>query len=610
MRILLIHQAFVSPSEAGGTRHYELARHLIEQGHSFSIVASDLSYLTGQRAISQGGLVTEQDIDGVRVLRAYTYPSLHRSFIWRVFSFLSFMLTSVGAALKAGPVDLVMGTSPPIFQAVSAWLVAFLRRRPFLLEIRDLWPAFAIDMGVLRNPGLIWLSRMLERFLYARATHILVNSPAYRDYLIERHIPAERISLIANGVDIEMFSSNGKGDAIRQEFGLTGKCVVTYAGALGLANDIPTLLRAAERVRDHADIHFLLVGDGKERPTLEAFVRERGLQNITFVGSRPKTDMPAFLAASDACVAILQNIPMFRTTYPNKVFDYMAAERPTLVVIDGVIREVIEKADGGIFVPPGDDAALARAVLSLRDDPQRRQAMGASARTYVTKHFNRQQQAVQFTQLLQRFAMTRSNDEHVGKRLLDVLIPCLVLLAAFPLLVCIALLVRFLFGSPILFRQQRPGLHGRPFTMCKFRTMTDARDAQGNLLPDDERLTPFGRFLRSTSLDELPELFNVLKGDMSLVGPRPLLMQYLERYTPEQMRRHEVKPGMTGWAQVNGRNAISWEDKFALDVWYVDHQSFWLDLKILALTAWKMLKREGINQPGQATADEFMGSRS
>ena len=162
-------------------------------------------------------------------------------------------------------------------------------------------------------------------------------------------------------------------------------------------------------------------------------------------------------------------------------------------------------------------------------------------------------------------------------------------------------------GPPVLFRQMRPGLHGRSFSLLKFRTMNDERDEKGELLPDEKRLTGLGRFLRSTSLDELPELFNVLKGEMSLVGPRPLLMQYLDRYTPEQARRHYVKPGITGWAQVNGRNAIAWEEKFKLDVWYVDNVSFWLDVKILAVTVWKILKREGIIQPGRATVEEFMG---
>ena len=195
----------------------------------------------------------------------------------------------------------------------------------------------------------------------------------------------------------------------------------------------------------------------------------------------------------------------------------------------------------------------------------------------------------------------------LGKRVFDLVltVPALVLLS--PLLGLLALLVRLGLGGPVIFRQQRPGLNGGPFTLFKFRTMTDARDGQGDLLPDAERLTRFGRFLRSTSLDELPELFNVLTGEMSLVGPRPLHMRYLERYSPDQMRRHEVKPGITGWAQVNGRNALTWEEKFALDVWYVDHHSLWLDLKIVAMTVYKILPREGINARGQATAEEFLG---
>jgi sugar transferase EpsL len=193
------------------------------------------------------------------------------------------------------------------------------------------------------------------------------------------------------------------------------------------------------------------------------------------------------------------------------------------------------------------------------------------------------------------------------KRAFDLALALLALTVLSPMIGVIAFLVWLKLGAPVLFRQPRPGLHGRIFTLYKFRTMTDARDAQGNLLPDAERMTPLGRFLRTTSLDELPELFNVLKGDMSLVGPRPLLMRYLDRYTPEQMRRHQVKPGITGWAQVNGRNVLTWEQKFALDVWYVDHWSFWLDLKTIALTVWKVLTREGISQPGQATAQEFMG---
>jgi sugar transferase EpsL len=196
------------------------------------------------------------------------------------------------------------------------------------------------------------------------------------------------------------------------------------------------------------------------------------------------------------------------------------------------------------------------------------------------------------------------------KRACDLAFALFGLVVAWPLLLVLAVLVWLYHGRPILFRQQRPGLRGRPFVLLKFRTMTDERDAQGNLLPDAQRLTSFGRFLRSASLDELPELWNILRGDISLVGPRPLLMQYLDRYTPEQARRHDVRPGITGWAQINGRNALDWEQRFVLDVWYVDHVSFWLDMKIIALTVWKVVSRDGISQPGHATMQEFEGSDS
>lgn len=195
------------------------------------------------------------------------------------------------------------------------------------------------------------------------------------------------------------------------------------------------------------------------------------------------------------------------------------------------------------------------------------------------------------------------------KRILDlgITIPGLVILS--PVFLLLALLVRLSLGTPVIFRQQRPGLKNKLFYLYKFRSMREARDAQGNLLPDSERLTGLGRFLRTTSLDELPELFNILRGEMSWVGPRPLLVKYLERYTPEQLRRHDMLPGLTGWAQVNGRNTLSWEEKFRLDVWYIDHWSFTLDLKILGVTVWKVLKREGINQAGSVTAEEFTGSQ-
>jgi len=403
MHVLLIHQVFASPSEAGGTRHFELLSRLIKYRHRATVVASNLSYLSGQSVVGGKKWVTEQDLHGIRVLRAYTYPSMHRSFVWRVISFLSFTATAVWAGWKAGRVDVVMGTSPPLTQPLSAWIISVLRRRPFLLEIRDLWPEFAIDMGVLRNPALIWLARRLEIFLYRRATHLLVNSPAYRDYLISKGVSPQKVSLIANGVDPTLFDPAAEGREVRNEFRLNNKFVVVYAGAIGLANDIGTLLDAADLLRDdEPQIHFLLAGDGKERPRMQSQASQRGLNNVTFTGAIPKSRMPEVLAAADVCVAILKNIPMFTTTYPNKVFDYMAAGRSIVLSIDGVIREVVETAESGIFAQPGDPESLAIAIRKLHSNRGEARQMGLRGRRYVERYFHRHRQAEHFVELISR----------------------------------------------------------------------------------------------------------------------------------------------------------------------------------------------------------------
>jgi glycosyltransferase involved in cell wall biosynthesis len=274
------------------------------------------------------------------------------------------------------------------------------------LEVRDLWPEFVVSMGVFTNPVLIKMARWLERFLYARATHILVNSPAYGKYIREKGGAGDKITFIPYGSDIDMFTPNVDGTIIRKKLGVVAshKFIVLYAGALGQANDIFTVLRAAERLRNDKNILFLLVGDGKERAALEAEAGRMKLENVIFAGVYPKKEMPAVLAAADVCLAILQDVPMFRTTYPNKVFDYMAAGRPTVLVIDGVIRDVIEASGGGIFVHPGDDKILAEKVLELAGNPVRVKQMGLNARAYLVTHLNRMHRMDETLKLLKKLA--------------------------------------------------------------------------------------------------------------------------------------------------------------------------------------------------------------
>jgi glycosyltransferase involved in cell wall biosynthesis len=407
MRILLLNQAFVSPDEPGHTRHFEMANFLRERGHELVIVASDLNYQTGQRTVARRGIYTEQVIDGVRVLRSFIYPALHRSYLWRVVSFLSFMFSSVWTALQVKDIDLVMGTTPPIFQAVSAWFVAWMHRKPFLLEVRDLWPEFGVGMGVLKNPMVIALARWLEKFLYARATHILVNSPAYKDYMITKGVPERKVTYIAYGADVDMFNPGVDGSAMQAALGVQDKFVVLYAGALGQANDIDTILRAARRLISEDEICFVLFGDGKERARLQAEAARMRLSNFIFAGVQAKKGMPGVLAVADVCLAILQDIPMFRTTYPNKVFDYMAAGRATVLVIDGVSRALIESSNGGVYVPPGNDELLAKTILELSKDPGRVRQMGRNAREYLVKHLDRRDKLNETLTLLE--ALVKQN---------------------------------------------------------------------------------------------------------------------------------------------------------------------------------------------------------
>lgn len=391
-------------NEAGGTRHFELGSYLVKCDHHFSVVGSTISYLTGKAP--EGGKSSTSN--GINLYRAYTYPALHRSYLHRVFSFTSFMVSSFFLGLRVKDVDLIWGTSPPLFQGFPAWLLAKIKRIPFVLEVRDLWPAFAVDMGLLRNPLLIRIAEWAERFLYHQADHLIVNSPAYQAHLKGKGAPNSKISLVSNGVDLSYFPPAASGEAFAREHQLEDCFVVLYAGAHGPANDLGILLEAAGKLTSHPDIVFVLVGDGKSKPDLIAEADQHKLSNVKFLPPQPKSSMAEVLASADVCLAILKDIPMFRTTYPNKVFDYMAAGKPTLLGIDGVIRDVINASGGGVFIPPGNPEALAEAVLSLKNNPQQCREMGQSARLYVERHFNRNAQGRQLENLFKDIILGES----------------------------------------------------------------------------------------------------------------------------------------------------------------------------------------------------------
>lgn len=402
MHILLIHQAFAALDEPGGTRHHELARFLADRGHQVSIIASPVSYLTGRDDQPAANSV---DKDGlIRIYRTYTYPALHKSFFHRLISFFSFMLSSFFKAVSIRHVDLVWGTTPPIFQSATAWLVARLKRAPFLLEVRDLWPEFAIAVGVLRNPLLIRLSRWLEKFLYRHANRIIVNSPGFVDHVTEQG--GRRVEIIPNGADTRPLEGLDQ-QAARGLLKWPEKFILLYAGAHGMSNDLEVVLKSAQELKDNKDLLFLFLGDGKEKANLVRTAQKMDLKNVRFLPPVPKTRVFQNLAAADACIAILKPIDLYKTTYPNKVFDYMAAGKPVILAIDGVIREVVEQAECGIFCQPGSPLAIADAIKFLHAHPAEAASMGARGKAFLEKNFDRKKTAMQLLNIFEEMVKNR-----------------------------------------------------------------------------------------------------------------------------------------------------------------------------------------------------------
>jgi glycosyltransferase involved in cell wall biosynthesis len=400
MNILLIHQAFAALGEAGGTRHHEFARYMRTHGHHVTVIAGRLSYLTGVAVESRGAASTTVDELGVEIIRCASYGGWHTSFVLRVINFVSFMWTSFWAALRVKQVDVLWGTTPPIFQALTASLVARLKRVPFVLEVRDLWPYFAVEVGVLTNPLLIRLSEWLERYLYRRAAIVVVNSPGFLDHVRQRG--AQKVFTVPNGVDPIMITDEAVHAGLRARLGLGDDAfVVLYAGAHGMSNDLEVVLQAAAQFTESDQVAFVFIGAGKDKANLQADAARMGLKNVYFHPPVPKNEMAGYLVEGDAGLAVLKDIPAYGLTYPNKVFDYMAAGLPVFCMIDGVIREVVEKAGAGVFVQPGDPHALVQAVKRWRDKQEELTRMGQRGRDFVEENFDREALAERMMELMQ-----------------------------------------------------------------------------------------------------------------------------------------------------------------------------------------------------------------
>lgn len=463
--------------------------------------------------------------------------------------------------------------------------------------------------------------KLAERIVCKIADVVLCSSNSLKHIMeIEKICSPDRILILhkgsANGVDATKrfnparFEKN-TAEKIKVELKLPVNArIIGFVGRIARDKGIVELWEAWNQLKAHYhNLHLIFVGDFDNRDVIPAQVRKE-------IETDDRVRVTGWVSNTAPYYTIMELLvlPTYREGFPNVPLEASAMCLPVITTnVVGCVDAIVDNVTG-IIVPPYNSLALKEAIMRYLESPELRKQHGCTGRQRVLHDFNPEaiwaalyNEYCKLIALYQKKRM-RKKTYLFFKRLFDITGSLLGIILFAPPMLFLGSLIRLKLGKPIFFVQKRPGLNGKPFKIIKFRTMADKYDSYGNLLPDEQRLTPLGKWLRKTSMDELPELFNVLKGEMSLVGPRPLLIEYLDRYTHEQARRHEMKPGITGWAQVNGRNAISWEEKFRLDVWYVDHANIWLDLKILVLTLIMVIKGQGISANGHVTMPPFVGS--
>src|SRR5690554_527195 len=405
MKIVVIHQYFLRPESAGGSRFNEMTRYWTEQGHDVTVIAGQIDYTSGETAAEyKGKFVAEEMQDGVRVLRVYTPGAMHKSIVGRMWAFAGFGLSSSMALMThLREADVVVATSPSLLVLMPGLVAKWLRRWPLVFEIRDLWPESAISTGVLSESSPITkFAYVLEEAGYKSADRINVLTPAFRENLLARKMaPDSKIVFIPNGADIELFQPGDSDPEVRERYGWGDKFVVLYAGAHGIANHLWQYIDAAELLKDRDDILLVSVGDGPQKAALVEETERRGLNNLQWIDAVSKAEMPALVRSANTGAAILKRVDTFKTVYPNKVFDYMSCERPVLLAIDGVARELVtEKAKAGVFAEPERPEDLAEKIRWMADNPDELKAMGERGRRYVEEHFSRPALAQKYLEVL------------------------------------------------------------------------------------------------------------------------------------------------------------------------------------------------------------------
>jgi glycosyltransferase involved in cell wall biosynthesis len=403
MKILVIHQYYLRKNEGGGSRFNEMCKYWAENGYEITVIAGNVHYTTGNKDRKYRGKWTTREDDGqIDVIRCFVSSSYIRNFLGRFIGYFSFLLSSIYAGVfQTRNIDLIVSSSPPLSVGLTGLILSFFKRCPFIFEMRDLWPDSAVQSDVLKNKFLIRFSYWLEDISYRKASTIVVLTPAFKTYLIKKGIPEEKIVFIPNAADLALFKLGNKDNWVRKKNNLSEKFIILYTGAHGKANGLLQIMKAAELLRDYEDIVFMLVGDGMEKPKLKEYAKDHSLKNVIFIDTQSKNIIVDFVNASDVCIAVLKKLDVFKTVYPNKIFDYMACAKPIIIGIDGVARKLIMDAKCGLFIEPEDYNRLKDAVLFFYNNKEVCVKYGNNGRKFVEENFSRKEMAVRYLKLFE-----------------------------------------------------------------------------------------------------------------------------------------------------------------------------------------------------------------
>ena len=581
LHILVVDPVFRPPSVAGDSRSFDIVKRIANAGHRVTVLTTTAA--TAHIELPEGAelkLIRTRDLE--RFGHAATDATLSQ-FAWNA----AWRIWGIADVDAVAIVDRPAGLLP--------WLgfYCLVRGIPLILDVRAGMPPAPLGRDIIGRRIAAWMARLSYRFAARYAASVI----AVTRRVAETLGPYAKTVVSTPGCDTGLFTNPAEAAPLTAAYPqLRGRPFLLYAGVLR-----PELTFMIDVIAALASTPLVICGDGPARATLEARAQERGVLNthVVFLNPLARRSLPALLHQAAAVIAIgpLQHF-----------YDGLAAAKPMVMIGEGPECEIVESRRAGIGISAKDPAAAVRDVADFMSDADGLKRAGEQAAALAAGRFNLERVAMEYRNTIEE-AVAADPREAVmrrrtlrAKRFIDIVVSFAGLIVLSPVMIVIAVAIAWKMGWPIFFTQNRPGLKGRIFSIIKFRTMTTAASTA---LPDEQRLTELGRFLRRTSLDELPELINVLFGQMSLVGPRPLLPEYLTYYSPEQRRRHDLRPGLTGWAQVNGRNAQSWEDRFKADVWYVDNVGLWLDVKIILKTIWVVLTGTGVSAEGYATMPRF-----